>query len=191
MGPGDSFDVTFRVFARNLCGNQMTDIENLYERYAGDVRRFALYLCGNVLMADEITSDTFVRAWMAADRIRQPTVKSYLFAIARNAYIDLLRRADRYTQLDENMLDTRISAQTQMEICAEAREVMTALQQLPEMDRTVLLMRALDEMPYEEIGETLGIPVVTAKVKVHRARLKLMQTRKAWREVVPATGAKP
>lgn len=191
MGRGDSFDVTFRVFARNLCGNQMTDIENLYERYAGDVRRFALYLCGNVLMADEITSDTFVRAWMAADRIRQPTVKSYLFAIARNAYIDLLRRADRYTQLDENMLDTRISAQTQMEICAEAREVMTALQQLPEMDRTVLLMRALDEMPYEEIGETLGIPVVTAKVKVHRARLKLMQTRKAWREVIPATGAKP
>lgn len=191
MGPGDSFDVTFRVFARNLCGKQMTDIENLYQRYAGDVRRFALYLCGNVLMADEITSDTFVRAWMAADRIRQPTVKSYLFAIARNAYIDLLRRADRYTQLDENMLDTRISAQTQMELCAEVREVLTALQQLPEMDRTVLLMRALDEMPYEEIGETLGIPVVTAKVKVHRARLKLMQTRKAWREVVPATGAKP
>ncbi len=59
------------------------------------------------------------------------------------------------------------------------------------MDRTVLLMRALDEMPYEEIAETLGIPVVTAKVKVHRARLKLMQTRQAWRDVVPAAGAKP
>ena len=144
----------------------MTDIENLYERYAGDVRRFALHLCGDVAMADEITSDTFVRAWMAAGRIRQPTVKSYLFTIARNSYTDLLRRAARHTQL-------------------------AALQQLPEMDRTVLLMRALDEMPYEEIAETLGIPVVTAKVKVHRARLKLMQTRQAWREIVPAAGAKP
>jgi RNA polymerase sigma factor (sigma-70 family) len=89
------------------------------------------------------------------------------------------------------MPDTRISAQTQMELSAEVRAVLTALQQLPEMDRTVLLMRVLDEMPYEEIGETLGIPMVTAKVKAHRARLKLMQTRKAWREVVPATGAKP
>jgi RNA polymerase sigma-70 factor, ECF subfamily len=168
----------------------MTDIENLYERYAGDVRRFALYLCGDVVMADEITSDTFVRAWMAVDRICQPTVKSYLFTIARNAYIDLLRRSARHTQLDENMPDTRISAQTQMELSAEVREVLAALQQLPEMDRTVLLMRVLDEMPYEEIGETLGIPVVTAKVKVHRARLKLMQTRQAWREVVPAAGAK-
>ena len=169
----------------------MTDIEHLYERYAGDVRRFALYLCGDMVMADEITSDTFVRAWMAAGGIRQPTVKSYLFTIARNAYTDLLRQAARHTQLDENMRDTRISAQTQMEESAEVRAVLAALQQLPEMDRTVLLMRALDEMPYEEIAETLGIPVVTAKVKVHRARLKLMQSRQAWREIVPAAGAKP
>jgi RNA polymerase sigma-70 factor (ECF subfamily) len=169
----------------------MTDIENLYERYAGDVRRFALYLCGDLATADEITSDTFVRVWMAADRIRQPTVKGYLFTIARNAYTDLLRRAARQTELDENLPDTRISAQTQMELSAEVRAVLAALQQLPEIDRTVLLMRALDEMPYEEIAETLGIPVVTAKVKVHRARLRLMKTRQAWREVVPAPGAKP
>jgi len=129
-----------------------------------------------------------MRAWMAAGRIRQPTVKSYLFTIARNAYIDLLRRAARHTQLDENMPAGQISAQTQMEQSAEVREVLAALQQLPEMDRAVLLMRALDEMPYEEIAETLGIPVVRARVKVHRARLKLMQSRQAWREVVPASG---
>ena len=153
------------------------DIENLYKRYASDVRRFALYLCGDVVMADEITSDTFVSAWMAADGIRQPTVKSYLFAIARNAYTDLLRRAARHRQLDEKTPDTRVSVQTQMEQTAEVRAVLTALQQLPEMDRAVLLMRALEQMPYEEIAETLGISVAAAKVKVHRARLKLMQTR--------------
>jgi len=169
----------------------MTEIEDLYERYAGDVRRFALYLCGDMAMADEITSDTFVRAWMASDRIRQPTVKSYLLTIAPNAYVDLLRRATRHRQLDENMPDTRISPQTQVEQSAELRAVLAALQQLPEMDRTVLLMRALDGMPYEEIAETLGISVVAAKVKVHRARVKLMQARQTWREVVPAAGAKP
>jgi RNA polymerase sigma-70 factor, ECF subfamily len=170
---------------------KMTEIEDLYERYAGDVRRFASYLCGDMAMADEITSDTFVRAWMASERIRQPTVKSYLFAIARNTYIDLLRRAARHTQLDETVPDTRISPQAQMELSAEVRAVLTALQQQPEMDRTVLLMRAPDEMPYEEIAETLGISVVAAKVKVHRARFKLMEVRQAWREVVPAAGEKP
>jgi RNA polymerase sigma-70 factor (ECF subfamily) len=142
-------------------------------------------------MADEITSDTFVSAWLARERIRQPTVKSYLFAIARNLYRDLQRRQERHAEIDEHMIDKRISAQTHLEQTAEVRAVLAALQQLPEMDRTALLMRALDGMPYEEIAETLGIPVVTAKVKVYRARLKLMQTRQALGEVISSAGARP
>ena len=169
----------------------MTDIESLYQRYAPDVRRFALFLSGDPVMADEITSDTFVSAWLARERIRQPTVKSYLFAIARNLYRDVQRRQERHTEIDEHITDKRISAQTQMEQTAEVRAVLAALQELPELDRTALLMRALDEMPYEEIAEALGIPVVTAKVKVYRARLKLMQTRQAWGEVISSAGAKP
>jgi RNA polymerase sigma-70 factor (ECF subfamily) len=63
-----------------------TDVESLYKLYAPDVRRFALFLSGDPVLADEITSDTFVRAWLARQRIRQPTMKSYLFMIARNIY---------------------------------------------------------------------------------------------------------
>ena len=169
----------------------MTDIESLYQRYASDVRRFALFLSGDPVMADEITSDTFVAAWLARERIRQPTVKSYLFAIARNLYRDMQRRHERHTELDEQMTDDRINAQTHMEQNAEVGAVLAALRQLPELDRTALLMRALDEMPYEEIAETLGIPVASAKVKVYRARLKLMQTRQEWAEVISSTGANP
>ena len=170
---------------------EMTDIESLYQRYAPDVRRFGLFLSGDPVMADEITSDTFVSVWLARERIRQPTVKGYLFTIARNLYRDMQRRHGRHAELDEQMTDKRINAQTHMEQNAELRAVLAALQQLPELDRTALLMRALDEMPYEEIAETLGIPGVTAKVKVYRARLKLMQTRQAWGEVISSTGAKP
>jgi len=166
----------------------MTDIESLYKRYAPDVRRFVLFLSGDAVMADEITADTFVRAWLAQERIRQPTVKSYLFAIARNLYRDLQRREARHTELDEKMTDTRISAQTHMEQNAEVRAVLAALQELPEIDRTVLLMRALDEMPYEEIAAAMEIPVTTAKVKVHRARAKLMEGRNPTREGFMASG---
>jgi RNA polymerase sigma-70 factor (ECF subfamily) len=180
------------VFARNLNAiEEMTDIESLYERYASDVRRFVLFLSGDPVMADEITSDTFVATWLARERIRQPTVKGYLFAIARNLYRDLQRRRERHAELDEHMTDKRIGAQMHMEQTAEVRAVLAALQRLPEMDRTALLMRALDEMPYEEIAETLGIPVGTARLKVYRARLKLMQTRQAWEGVISSSGAKP
>ena len=170
---------------------EMTDIESIYQRYAPDVRRFALFLSGDPVMADEITSDTFVSAWLARERIRQPTVKSYLLAIARNLYRDRQRRQERHAELDEQMTDKRISPQMHMEQTAEVRAVLAALQQLPEMDRAALLMRALDEMPYEEIADTLGIPVVTVKVKVYRARLKLMHARQAWGEDISPSGAKP
>src|SRR5581483_11559871 len=121
----------------------MTDIEGLYQRYAPDVRRFALFLSGDPVMADEVTSDVFVSAWLARERIRQPTVKGYLFAIARNLCRDRQRRQVRHAQLDEQMTDHRINAQTHMEQTAEVRAVLRALQQLPELDRTAVLMRAL------------------------------------------------
>src|SRR5689334_24805541 len=112
----------------------MTDIESLYQRYAPDVRRFALFLSGDPVMADEITSDTFVSVWLARERIRQPTVKGYLLAIARNLYRNLQRRQKRHAKLGEDMTDNRISAQSHMEQTAELRAVLAALQQLPELD---------------------------------------------------------
>lgn len=170
---------------------QMVDFESLYERYAPEVRRFAMYLCGDPVMADEITSDTFVKAWLAIGRIREPTVKSYLFTIARNIYRDSLRRGTRFSQLDESMSGAQTSAHAQLEQKAELRAVLAALKELPQIDRAALLMRALDEMPYDEIAAALGIPVVTVKVKVHRARMKLMQTRVSFPRAAGAAGAKP
>jgi RNA polymerase sigma-70 factor (ECF subfamily) len=55
--------------------------------------------------------------------------------------------------------------------------VAAALRQLPEVDRAALLMRAEDGLPYEEIAAALGLSVAAARVKVHRARLKLAAAR--------------
>jgi RNA polymerase sigma-70 factor (ECF subfamily) len=60
---------------------------------------------------------------------------------------------------------------------------MAALQELSEVDRAALLMRAQEEMPYEEIAQVLGLAVTTVKVKVHRARVKLMRAREIFQEV--------
>lgn len=166
------------------------DFESLHEKYAPSVRRFALFLCGDPMMADDITSDTFVRVWLARGRIRELTVKSYLFTIARNAYRDLQRRGWRRAPLDQESLDTRISAQAHLEQKQELANVLAALQELPEVDRAALLMRALDDMPYEEIADTLQIAVTTAKVKVHRARVKLMGVRNPSIEKLSSPGEK-
>ena len=161
----------------------MTDFESLYQSYAPQVRRFVLFLCGDSALADDITSETFVRAWIGQGKIREATVKAYLFTIARNLYRDNLRRNRRNTELEESIPDDSPGLANRTEHKAELAAVMKALQELPEIDRVVLLMRAQEEMPYEEIAQAMELPVTTIKVKVHRARLKLMQVRANFQEV--------
>jgi RNA polymerase sigma-70 factor (ECF subfamily) len=163
----------------------MTDFHSLYQTYAPQVHRFALFLCGDATLADDITSETFVRAWTSRGKIRESTLKAYLFTIARNLYRDHLRRNRRLAELEDNIEDHGPSLQSQTEQKAELDAVMAALRRLPEIDRAALLMRAQEGMPYEEIAEALEVPLTTVKVKVHRARLKLMQVRGKFQEVKP------
>ena len=53
------------------------NLHDLYSRYAGDVHRFALYLSGNAALADDLTSETFLRAWNSSTPIRESTVKAF------------------------------------------------------------------------------------------------------------------
>jgi len=161
----------------------MTDFHGLYQLYAPQVRRFALFLSGDAMLADDITSETFVRAWTARGKIKEATVKAYLFTIARNLYRDHLRRNRRLADLEESLPDESPSLETRTEHKAELQAVMSALSQLAEVDRAALLMCVQEDMPYEEIAETLRLPVTTVKVTVHRARLKLMKARQVFQEV--------
>ena len=83
------------------------NIDTLYETYSRDVFHFALFLSGNWQDAEDITSETFVRAWVAEDSIRMATVKGYLFAIARNLFLKDVRTRSRYTELNDSIADLR------------------------------------------------------------------------------------
>jgi RNA polymerase sigma-70 factor, ECF subfamily len=156
----------------------MTDFEALYEKYAGDVFRFAFFLSGNRADAEDIASETFVRAWNAPGEIRQATVKAYLLVIARNYYLQSLRRSGRHTPLEEDFADPRQAPHSSAEQRAALQQVMHDLQQLPEMDRTALLLSAAEDMSYEQIAETLGLSLGAVKTKIHRARVRLEQARR-------------
>jgi RNA polymerase sigma-70 factor (ECF subfamily) len=153
----------------------MIGFEDLYQRYSKDVFRFALYLCADRAKAEDITSETFVRLWTAPEPLRGATVKAYLFAIARNLYPHELRLDARRGQMDDTIPDAAIDPEGSAEQKEALRAVFQGLKQLAEVDRAALLLRAMDEMPYEEIALVLGLPLSTVKVKIHRARIKLAQ----------------
>ncbi|MGD0037980.1 MAG: RNA polymerase sigma factor [Bacteroidota bacterium] len=146
----------------------------LYHTYAKDVHRFAFWLCGDTDEANDITLETFERAWLADSEIRTETVKAYLFTIARNRFLYKQKRHKRHTTLNEAMPDTAMALETRTELQSELQLTLEAMQQLPEIDRAVLILRAEEGLSYEEIARTTGLTVVAAKVKVFRARAKLV-----------------
>ena len=156
----------------------MSDLGSFYEKYSTDVFRFALYLTGNRMDAEDIVSETFVRLWTSSGTIRTETVKGLLFTIARNCFLKGLQQSSKRAPLDEQMADPAPASDAVVEQRRQAAEVFKAMEDLPPADRAALVMRAIDDLPYSEIARVLGISVVAAKVKVHRARAALMNLRR-------------
>jgi len=162
-----------------------TAFHDLYERYAPEVYRFALWLSGNPAEADDIASETFVRAWASSGKIRTETVKAYLFTIARNLFLQQQRWQKRQVALEQALLETSSGPQNLVEDRLALVQVLRQLQDLPESERAALVLRVQHELPYAEIARVLGISLSAAKVKVHRARLKLTAVRTAWEVTEP------
>lgn len=152
--------------------------EELYRRYSADVYRFALYLSANASLAEDITSETFVRAWTSPSTLRPATVKGYLLAIARNLFIEEKRRGARRAELDESLPD-RHDLVRHTEMRDAARRAIKELQTIAEGDRTALLMRVMHEMSHHEISIALGISLAAVKARIFRARLRLTEIREA------------
>jgi len=150
----------------------MTDFHELYTRYADDIYRFALFLCGNVMDAEDITAETFARALTGKAPLLSATVKGYLLTIARNLYLESLRRKKRLSQLPPELEDKAAQPDNTVGHKTELEALQAYLQTFPEVDRAALLLRA-DGVTYMEIAKALDISLAAAKVKVHRLRLKL------------------
>jgi len=157
----------------------VTGFDALYREYAPHVFRFALYLCGERSQAEDLTSETFVRAWTSPEPVRMATVKGYLLTITRNLHLQSLRRTRGQVALPEDLPEPRAGPDVEAERGSELDAAIADLQRLPEGERTALLMRAVEDLSYEEISRALGISLAAAKVRIHRARVALARMREA------------
>src|SRR5688500_1368901 len=142
----------------------------IYERYHRDVYRFALFLTGDPARADDLSAETFLRAWTAREAIRQDTIKAYLLTIARNLYRDQLRSKRQFVELEDTIEDNRPSLDVYVEHRSAIRRVRTAMRRVPRSDRRALLLYVYREMSYAEIAAALGITVGATKSRIRRAR---------------------
>lgn len=152
----------------------MLTFQELYETYAADVYRFALWLTGDAFDAEDITSDTFVRAWARNSTIRTETLKAYLFTIARNSFRERQRKGQRQVVLEDTYPDPSPGPEKILQAQQELGEVRLILWSLSEVDRTAFILRVQHELRYAEIARILDLSISAAKVKVHRVRRKLL-----------------
>src|SRR5262245_21988700 len=152
----------------------MVRFHDLYERHWADVYRFALFLSGNPAQAEDLASDTFVRAWTARGSIREATVRAYLLTITRNLWRDMERRNRRHVSL-ETVSEPTVSAQGDQ--LAELGWTERQLELVAAGDRDALLLHARDGLSYDEVARRLHISVGAVKSRVFRARQALAARR--------------
>jgi RNA polymerase sigma-70 factor (ECF subfamily) len=152
------------------------DFHQIYQEHAPAVHRFAVGLTGDRALADDLTADAFVRLWTAPGDVRLPTIRAYLCTIVRNLYVSHLRKARRAAALDEALPDPVDRVVAPLERRSETEAALRALAVLSAADREALLMRVAD-MSYAEIAQSLNITVTAAKVRIHRARVRVLRAR--------------
>jgi RNA polymerase sigma-70 factor (ECF subfamily) len=150
--------------------------ELVYRYYPGVVR-VVYHMCGDTGLAEDMTQEAFLRAWLALPSFRpQSSLRNWLYRIAVNATLDVLRR--RKDELLEDQADRMIADQTagpETSLIEKERVALLrqAMHSLPEAARSVLVLREYGRLSYQEIASVLDIPVGTVMSRLNYARNRL------------------
>jgi len=138
--------------------------------FADGIYRFALKTLKDQDKAKDTVQDTYEKLWTKHREVAYEKVKSYLFTTAYHASIDQIRREKKKGDYETgHSLDVSTSEQY-----SDVQEVLgRAVEQLPEIQKSVLLLRDYEGYSYEEIGEITGLNESQVKVYIFRARLFL------------------
>lgn len=137
------------------------------------LRRYARALTGERSAADDLVQDTLERAWRRLSQWRGGEMRPWLFSIMHNLHVDQMRRPKPVTAVaapeDGDPPPSGVAPADTLEI----RDIATALTRLPVEQREILLLVALEGMTYDEVAQTLGLPVGTVMSRLSRGREKL------------------
>lgn len=158
------------------------DFEDLYNRFFKDVYLFVLSMSRDPHLSEEITQETFFRALKEIRHFKGTcSVTSWLCQIAKNLYMDQLRKGKRIVQSEEpweTHSARSSSAPDVAEDCIRKEESLSIyriIHSLEEPYKEVFILRALGELNFREIGDIFGKQENWARVTYYRARMKLLQ----------------
>jgi RNA polymerase sigma factor (sigma-70 family) len=170
---------------RRFRAGDETAFAALHARYAEGIRSYAAYMLrGSAHDPEDAAQDVFLRAYQALRRDdREIDVRPWLFRVAHNRCIDVLRRPLTDDLHAEETAAGEVGAGADPANAIEQREAMRALLKdigaLTDGQRSALLLRELGGLSHEAVGEALGISTTSSRMLVHRARVALTDAAEA------------
>jgi len=190
--PGAPTPLTDEELVTRARAQDFGAFEQLVDRYEDKVYRLAFRFVRNETEAKEIVQDTFLSVWRKLDTFKgDAQFGSWVYRVAANAALMRLRSQRRHPEVSTeelpiDFLDTygQISPpgdnwarrpDDELQSDELRRRIQAAVDELPEIYRTVFLVRDVEGLSTEETAEVLNISIPTVKTRLHRARLALRE----------------
>jgi RNA polymerase sigma factor (sigma-70 family) len=137
------------------------------DHHSDAVYRFVLKQIRDKEAARDIVQDTFEKMWRKLDNIEAAKAKTYLFTAAYHTLVDYTRKNARYTRLEHN----EYNSPSHSNQYSDLKKILDqGLELLPEIQKTVLLLRDYEGYDYAEIGQITSLNESQVKVYIFRAR---------------------
>lgn len=174
--------VTDEVLVKRLADGEISAGEELARRYYDPLMRYLIRSSGSEHLAEDLFQQTWVSVMEHLDRFEhghRGGFKSWLFRIATNKTNDLWRSRGRERTAKAGLRliteDSAPPATDRLESTEQQLQLQQAIDQLPEPQRQVVLLRYYSGLKFIEIAEMLGCPLNTALGRMHKATLKLRE----------------
>ena len=162
----------------------LSAFQKLADRNRDRIFTFACYCLGDRDEAEDVTQEVLLRLWNNWQRIEVERVGPWLIHVTRNACIDVLRKRRTYRALvaadpEGEAMSRAVSYEPDpVEVAAASdfqKHLERALKEIAEPYRSIVILREVQDLKYEEISEALDMPLNTVKVYLHRGRRKLRE----------------
>ena len=154
--------------------DEMT-FKEVFDRYYESIRNFLYYKSGDKNLAEDLTQESFLILWKKRENIDPDKVKSYLYTIANNLFLNEVKHQKVVLKFQQQK-PQHIVKQTPQFLMEEQEfqhQLEKAIADLPEKNRIVFLMNRIEKLTYREIAERLGLSVKAVEKRMHKALLSL------------------
>ncbi|MBT2660053.1 sigma-70 family RNA polymerase sigma factor [Bacillus sp. ISL-45] len=149
----------------------------LYEKYKNMIFLYLYRSTLNQHIAEDLTQDTFLKAFQSLSSFRgESSLKTWLFKIARNTYINFSKKKQTSMELQSDKIDQHLVQQHDpFKRLDDQNAIELTLLQLPENYRTYIILRDMNDLTYEEVAVITNETIGQVKVGLYRARKKFKE----------------